>query len=65
MPRTDAQKRAQAAFKRKTYANILLMIRPMSLKDDICQAANNKGMSINAYCIQAIVNQMDRDKSNL
>lgn len=60
MPKTTAQKLAQARFESKTYepVNIRVLIGE---RDQINAAAKARGESLNAYVRRAIAAQMERD----
>lgn len=60
MPKTTAQKLAQARFDGKTYepVNIRVLIGE---RDQINAAARARGESLNAYVRRAIAAQMERD----
>jgi uncharacterized protein (DUF1778 family) len=56
MPKTDAQKRANAKFERNTYDKILLRLRNDTepTRESVAAAANMAGESLNEYILNAI-----------
>jgi len=60
MPKTTAQKLAQARFEGKTYEPINIRVL-IGERDQINAAARARGESLNAYVRRAIAAQMERD----
>lgn len=63
MGKTEAQKRANAKFEREAYSKVLLRLRNDTepTRESITKAANSRGMSLNAYIVEAIDEKMQRD----
>ena len=60
MPKTDAQRRANAKWEAKAYKKILLRIR-MEDFEEIAAAIEASGESANGYIVKAIRERMERE----
>lgn len=60
---TDAQKKAIAKYKAKTYAQINLQL-PKQLKDEIVNHIKKQNKTVNGYIITAIKKQMEIDNQS-
>ena len=63
MGKTEAQKRANAKFEREAYSKVLLRLRNDTepTRETITAKASEKGMSLNAYIVEAIEEKISRD----
>jgi len=63
MPKTDAQRRANAKYESKAYDKILIRVRrdDNRSRKDIQRAADAKGESLNQYILKAIDMRMASD----
>ena len=60
MPKSDAQRRANAKWESKAYKKILLRIRIEDF-EEIAAAIEASGESTNGYIMKAIRERMDRE----
>jgi len=62
MPRTDAQRRANAKYEAKAYEKILLRIRTDGelKRSDIQAAADDSGMTVNSFILEAIKEKINK-----
>ena len=62
MTRTEAQNRATAKYQKKTYSFLTLRFRKDEIpsREDVAQAADAAGESLNGYIKQAIRERMER-----
>lgn len=63
MAQTKAHIRATARTEKKIYDKLLIRIRKDSdlTRDMIAEIAEGKGLSLNAYFLQAVREKMDRE----
>lgn len=66
MPATEAHIRATTKYESKAYDKILLRLRKDSdiNKESITKAAENAGMSLNGYILDAIQDKMEGNKAD-
>lgn len=66
MPATEAHIRATTKCESKAYDKILLRLRKDSdiNKESITKAAENAGMSLNGYILDAIQDKMEGNKAD-
>ena len=59
--KTEAKKRCDQRWEAKAYDRILLRVRKDThpTRDEITEAAAAAGMSLNAYCLEAILEKMN------
>lgn len=60
MPKTDAQRRANAKWEAKAYKRLVVRVRVEEF-DEISAAIEASGESINGYIMKAIRERMDRE----
>ena len=60
MPKSDAQRRANAKWESKAYKKILLRVRVEEF-EEIAAAIEPSGESTNGYIMKAIRERMDRE----
>ena len=63
MGKTEAQKRANAKFEREAYSKVLLRLRNDTepTRETITAMANKRGLSLNAYIVEAIEEKIARE----
>ena len=63
MGKSEAQKRANAKFEREAYSKVLLRLRNDTepTRETITEKASKKGMSLNAYIVEAIEEKIERE----
>lgn len=59
MPKTDAQRRANAKWEAKAYKRVVLRVR-VEEYDEIAAAIEASGESVNGYILKAIRERMER-----
>ena len=62
MPKTEAQKRANAKYESKAYSKVLLRLRNDTepTRDSITMCAQACGESLNEYIIKAVIARMEK-----
>ena len=62
MPVTEAGIRAHTKFEKKTYDKILLRLRKDTepTRETITRKANDAGMSLNAFIVEAVREKIER-----
>lgn len=62
MPKTDAQKRANAKYESKAYSKVLLRLRndKEPTRDTIAACAHACGESLNEYILKAVIARMEK-----